>query len=63
MSGNPCNSKRDWSLHFDVLHYVTLFVDFVLLFWLHIEMTKAEFIFKEDGLDKDGDAGEVSLIF
>ena len=70
MSGDPRNAKMDWSLHFDILHTLLCqslhasFVDFVLLFSLHCETTKAKFIFQEDGLDKDGQVGKVtSMLF
>ena len=51
--GIPHNSERDWSLHFDVLHTLLCrsihasFVKFVLLFSLHYETTRAQFILKE----------------
>ena len=58
MSGVPRNSERDWSVQFNVLYTLLCrsihasFVDFVLLFSFHYEMTtKAKFIFyaKENG--------------
>ena len=58
MPGIPRNSERDWSVRFDVLHTLLCrsihasFVDFVLLFLFHYEMTtEAKFIFysKENG--------------
>ena len=68
--GLPCNSERDWSIHFNVLHMLPsrYFMLCLLFFSFRYEMTtKAKFIFlpkeHEGGLDKDGgEAGEVSSL-